>query len=120
MPVRSILLGGCLILAVLAVAADEPPDRPEVHVDTVAAGTITGRLRTSPIRLEDEHGVHEIRPQQIRRITFRPRDAETGHDVIELADKSHVEGHLLDPAFSIDTDSGIQTFTPGAIREIKA
>jgi predicted tellurium resistance membrane protein TerC len=120
MPVRSLLVGGCLILAVLAVAADEPPDRPEVRVDTVAAGIVTGRLRTAPIRLEDEHGVHEIRPDRIRRITFRPRDTENGHDVIELADKSHVEGHLLDQSFSLDTDTGIQTFSPGAIREIKA
>jgi predicted tellurium resistance membrane protein TerC len=118
MSVRHVLLGGCVVLAVLAVAADEPP--PEVRADTVDGRTVTGRLLTAPIRLENEFGVHELRPDQIRRITVRPRDAEHGHDVVELSDKSEMHGTLRNPTYSIDTGSGIESFTPGAVREIKA
>jgi predicted tellurium resistance membrane protein TerC len=118
MSVRHVLPGCCVLLAVLAVAADEPP--PEVRADTVDGRTVTGRLLTTPIKLENEFGVHDLRPSQVRRITVRPRDAEHGHDVIELSDKSEVHGTLRNPTFSIDTGSGIESFTPGALREIKA
>jgi len=118
MSVRHVLLGGCVVLAVLAVAADEPP--PEVRAETVDGRTVTGRLLTAPIKLENEFGVHELRPQQVRRITVRPRDAAGGHDVVELSDKTEVRGTLRNPNFSIDTGAGIETFTPGALREIKA
>jgi predicted tellurium resistance membrane protein TerC len=118
MSVRHVLLGGCLVLAVLALGADEPP--PEVRADTVDGRTVTGRLLTAPIRLENDFGVHELRPSQVRRITIRPRDAEQGHDVVELADKTEIRGTLRNPTFSIDTGSGIESFTPGALREIKA
>ena len=120
MSVRHILLGSCLLLAVLAVAADEPAERPEVRVETVDGRTLTGRLVTAPVRLENEYGTQDIRPQQLRRITFRPRDTDKGHDVVELADKNHVEGHLLNPTFAIDTGDQIESFSPAALREIKA
>jgi predicted tellurium resistance membrane protein TerC len=120
MSLRHIVLGGCLLLAVLALGADEPVERPEVHVDTVEGRALTGRLVTTPVRLENEFGTHDIRPEQIRRITFRPRDAETGHDVVELADKSEVRGHILNPAFAINTGDQIESFSPAALREIKA
>jgi predicted tellurium resistance membrane protein TerC len=118
MPLRPLLLGGCLILAILALGAEEPP--PDVQVDKVEGQAVTGRLLTKPIRLENESGIHELRPSQIRRITFRLRESEDGFDIVELADKSHVEGHLRNPSFSVEVDGHIQTYTPGALREIKA
>src|SRR5262249_41489633 len=111
MSVRHVLLGCCTLLAVLAVAADEPP--PEVRADTVDGRTVTGRLLTAPIKLENEFGIHELRPSQVRRITTRPPDAEHGHDVVELSDKSEMHGTLRNPTISIDTGSGIESFTPG-------
>src|SRR3954463_9656604 len=120
MSLRHIMLGGCLLLAVFAIAADEPAERPEVRVDTVEGRALTGRLVTTPVRLENEYGTQDIRPQQGRRITIRPRDAENGHDVVELADKSEVRGHLLNPTFAIDTGERIESFSPAALREIKA
>jgi predicted tellurium resistance membrane protein TerC len=120
MPVRHVLLGSCLLLAVLTIAADEPPERPEVRVETVEGRTLAGRLVTAPVRLENEYGTQDIRPQQVRRITFRPKDGEGGHDVVELADKSEVHGTIRNPTFAIDTGTGIESFTPGALREIKA
>jgi predicted tellurium resistance membrane protein TerC len=118
MSVRHVLLGGCVVLAVLAVAADEPP--PEVRVDMVEGRTVTGRLLTAPIKLENEFGVHELRPDQVRRITIRPKEAAAGHDIVELSDKSEMHGTLRNSNFSIDTGAGIESFTPGALREIKA
>src|SRR3954467_5543818 len=103
MPVRHVLLGSCLLVALPPGAAAEPPERPGGRVETVDGRSLTGRLVTAPVRLENEYGTQDIRPQQVRRITFRPRDADTGHDVVELADKTHVEGHLLNPTFAIDT-----------------
>src|SRR4051812_39006201 len=103
MPRRALLLGGCVIVAILGVAADGPTDpHPEVHVDTIDGRSITGQLLTNPIRLENDFGTQDVKSQQIRRITFRPKDADAGHDTIELADKSHVQGHLLTQRFEID------------------
>src|SRR6476619_7816570 len=115
MSLRHVVLGGCLLLAVFAIAADEPVERPEVRLDTIEGRTVTGRLVTTPVRLENEYGSQDIRAQQVRRITFRPRDAENGHDVIELADKSEVRGHLLNPTFAIDTGEQIESFSPAAL-----
>src|SRR5437868_9463039 len=112
MSVRHVLLIGCVLLAVLAVAADEPPERPEVRVDTVEGHTVTGRLLTTPVRPEDEFGVHEFRPGQVWRITFKPKDAESGRDAVELADKSEVHGTIRNPTFAVDTGGGLEWFTP--------
>src|SRR5258708_4431250 len=118
MSLHSILLGTCLLLAILAIGAGEP--LPEVVAETVDGRTIAGRLNTISIRLENEYGTQEIKPGQVRRITFKPREAESGHDVVELADKTHVQGRLLNPNFSFDTGDRIETLTPAALREIKA
>ncbi|HEX3152871.1 MAG TPA: TerC family protein [Gemmataceae bacterium] len=121
MSLRALSIGVCLLLAVLAIAAGDPTvPHPDVHVDTVDGRSIDGQLLTNPIRLENEFGTVDVKSEQIRRITFRAKDAEDGHDVIELADKSHVQGRLLTQRFEIDTGRGIEALTPGAIREIKA
>jgi predicted tellurium resistance membrane protein TerC len=118
MSIRPALIFGCLILAVLAIGAGGPG--PDVRADTVEGKSVTGQLLTNPIRLETEFAVEEIRPDKVRRVTFRPRDAEHGQDVIELADKTIVRGRLLNPSFAVQASDGIQTFTPGALREITA
>jgi predicted tellurium resistance membrane protein TerC len=116
-----LLVAGCLVLAILSVAAgDAPEPGPEVRADLVEGAAVTGRLLTSPIRLKTEFGVHEVEARHIRRITFKPPEAEEGQDVIELADKSHVEGHLLTERFEVETGSGIRGLSRSALREIKA
>jgi predicted tellurium resistance membrane protein TerC len=118
MPLRAILFISISLLAVLALAADEAP--PEVSADTVDGRTISGRLLTTPVRLENEYGAQEIESRHIRRITFRPPDAEKGQDVVELSDKSHVRGRIVTDVFQIDTGSGIERLSRTALRELKA
>ena len=122
MSLRLILLGGCLFLAVLSIAADDPPaaDRPEVRADMVDGPAVTGRLLTSPIRLKTEFGIQDVEARHIRRITFKPVEAEKSHDVIELADKSHIQGHLLTRQFEIEFDGKPVLFSADRLREIKA
>jgi predicted tellurium resistance membrane protein TerC len=118
MPLRAILFISISILAVLTLAADEAP--PEVIADTVDGRTVTGRLLTTLVRLENEYGAQEIDSRHIRRITFRPPDAEKGQDIIELSDKSHVRGRIVTDVFQIDTGSGIERLSRTALRELKA
>ena len=120
MSVRVLLCGGLLVLAVLAVAAEEPPARgPEVSVEPVEGEKVDGFLRTDPIRLETEHGVQEIRRDQVRRITFKPPGSEYGKDVVEFTDKERVQGHLLTDRFEIETKEGqVLAFGASGLREI--
>ncbi|HKA06248.1 MAG TPA: TerC family protein [Gemmataceae bacterium] len=118
MPLRAILFISLLLLAVLALAADEAP--PEVVVETVDGRSISGRLVTTSVRLENEYGAQEIESRHIRRITFRPTDAEKGQDFVELSDKNHVRGKIVTDVFQIDTGSGIERLSRTALRELKA
>ena len=118
MPLRAFLFISFFLLAVLALAADEAP--PEVTAETVDNRTITGRLVTTPVRLENEYGAQEIESRHIRRITFRPPDAEKGQDIIELSDKNHARGRITTEVFQIDTGSGIERLSRTAVRELKA
>ena len=93
MMLRTFLLIGCICLAFLAVAADEPP--PEVSAETVDGRTISGHLLNPAVRLKNEFGSQEVEAKHIRRITFRPIDSENGRDVVELDDKSHITGQLI-------------------------
>src|SRR5829696_1128518 len=113
MSVRVLVCGGLLVLAVLAIAADEPPARgPEVSVEPVDGEAVTGFLRTESVRLETEYGYHEIQRDRIRRITFKPPDSAYGKDVIEFTDKEHVQGRLLTDRFEVETADGqVRSFT---------
>jgi predicted tellurium resistance membrane protein TerC len=120
MSVRVLVFGGLVVLAVPAIAADEPPARgPEVSVEPVDGETVTGFLRTDPVRLETTYGVQEVRREHVRRITFKPPGSERGQDVIEFSDKEHVQGRLLTDRFEIERDGRIQAFTASGLREIK-
>jgi len=118
MPLRAIFFISISILAVLTLAADEGP--LEVIAETVDGRTITGRLVTTSIRLEIEYGSEEIESRHIRRITFRPPDAEKGQDVIELSDKHFVRGRITTDVYQIDTGTGIERLSRTALRELKA
>jgi len=121
MSLRRLSVAGCLVLVVLSVAADDPPEAaPEVRAEPIEGEVVTGRLLTNPIRLKTEFGVDEIEARHIRRITLKPPDAEKGQDVIELSDKSHVQGHLLTERFEVQTATGIRAFSRTALREIRA
>lgn len=121
MSVRVLLCGGLLVLAVLAIAAGEPPARgPEVSVEPVVGEAVTGFLRTDPIRLETENGTHEIKRDNIHRITFKPPGSEYGKDVVEFLDKERVQGRLLTDRIEIETPDGqVRAFTPSGVREVK-
>ena len=50
MSLRLVLVAGCLVLAILSVAAGDPPEPgPEVRADLVEGAAVSGRLLTSPI-----------------------------------------------------------------------
>ena len=122
MPLRLTLLAGFLVLAGLSIAASDPPPEagPEVRVEPVEGETITGWLANPIVRLRTDFGTQEVEARHIRRLTLRPPGSEKSHDVIELADKSHVEGHLLTDRFDIDTPDGLRQLEARQVREIKA
>src|SRR5262249_6624043 len=114
----AILFISLLLLAVLALAADEAP--PEVVVETVDGRSISGRLVTTSVRLENEYGAQEIESRHIRRITFRPPDAGNGQDFVELSEHDPARGKTVTDVFQIDTGSGIERLSRTALRELKA
>jgi predicted tellurium resistance membrane protein TerC len=117
MAMRVFLIAGCLLAAIAAVAADEPP--PEFQAETIDGRTITGRLLTPSVRLKNEFGSQEVEARHIRRITFRPVDSENGRDVVELDDKSHTAGQLVTERFEFQVGDSVEAVSRAALREIK-
>ena len=119
MSVRHVVLGGCVL-------AGRPRRRrrraaARVRVDTVEGRTVTGRLLTAPVRLENEYGIHDIGRDQIRRITFRPREARRARrrrarrqerDARDRAERLRL--------FDRHRRPGSRRSRPEALREIKA
>jgi hypothetical protein len=116
MPLRAVLLVGLTILAICAVAADEPP--PEVELEPRDGDKVVGRLLNPTIRLKTDYGAQEVESRVIQRITFSPGD-EPGHDMIEFTDGNHVRGEVLTERIEVDTGPSVRSFTPKAVREIK-
>ena len=117
MPIRASLLA-VLAFAALATAADDPPS--EFRAELIDGRSIVGKLMTPTIRIKTAIGTSEIEAGHIRRVTFHPADAADSADAVELNDKSVVRGHLLTDRIQIATDAGVESFSPTALRELKA
>lgn len=105
------------------LAAGEPPAEPEtsdVVVSTTDGRTVEGQLRTPTLRLKTSYGFQEIETKHIRRIGFRPPEAEVGQDRVELRDKSHMHGLIQTTPLQIQVGEAVESFSPQALRELKA
>lgn len=114
---RTVLLVGFVLLAIAAVAADDPP--LEVEVATTDGRKVFGHLQTPTVRLKNDYGTHEIEARVVQRITVSPRDTP-GHDVIEFTDGHRVVGQIVTERFVVEAGNAIESFSHDAIREIKA
>src|SRR5262249_7757680 len=95
---HALLLGGFVVLAIAAVAADDPP--LEVELATTDGRTVTGHLQTPTIRLKNDYGTHEIETRSVQRIAVSPRDTP-GHDVVEFTDGHRVVGQIVTERFVV-------------------
>jgi predicted tellurium resistance membrane protein TerC len=116
MPLRAILLFGFVVLALVALAAKDPP--PEVDLETTDGRKVSGRLLNESIKLKTEYGTQDIEPHVILRITFSPGQ-DPGHDVIEFTDGNHVRGQVVTDRIQIQADDRIEAFSEKAVREVK-
>lgn len=114
---RAALLLGFACLAALALGADDPP--PEVRVETTDGRTVTGYLDNPSLRLKTAHGTQEVETRAIQRVTFAP-GTSPGHDVIEFTDGQQARGEVVTDPVLIRTANAVESFSPGALREIKA
>jgi predicted tellurium resistance membrane protein TerC len=117
MALRTLLLIGFTVLAVWAIAADEPP--PEVEVQTTDGRTVTGKLLTPVIRLKTPYGTQDIDPRAIKRVTFSPGDTEGGHDIIEFTDDNHTRGQVITELIQVETSAGVEALKASDLREIR-
>lgn len=117
MRLRPVLLIGFTCLAIFAVAADEPA--LEVTVSTTDGRTITGQLLVQTIRLSNDYAIHEIEARKIQRIVFAPPDTP-GHDIVEFTDGHRLTGQVITERITVQTTTGIESFSHDALREIHA
>jgi predicted tellurium resistance membrane protein TerC len=84
----------------------EPAHLPRVRVELASGEAVEGRLKLSAITLTTETGSTTIDISHVRRVTLQKDSAGHAHDLVQLADKSVVTGHVAADEFVVEQDQG--------------
>lgn len=130
-PVLALAVGLAIALfAVLRPALADPPTEPvnpadpakfpKVKVFPASGGqAIEGKLKMSAITLKTDTGSTTVNLDHVRRITFQINPEGTGHDTVQLADKSVLRGRITAEQFDVEIPGGEAKLKKSEIREIR-
>lgn len=92
---------------------------PEVTITPTSGEPVKGKLKMTTVTLKTDIGSTTVNLDRVRRITFQKDPDGTGHDTVQLADKSVLRGHITAEDFVVEIPRGEQRLTKAEVREIK-